>query len=860
MKKLMIFLLFMLTLGINNLSAQCTNADFSSGDFSNWQGSTGENSAGIYSSIVNGIVQGVTNSDPIDVGRHTIINAPGTDPNTGNLLSILPPSGTSCARLGNMNYNGEAERLIYPVLVSTTNSSFTYQYAVVLEDAGHTATEQPKFSIRVTDPSGDVFDATCGIYEVTAAAGIPGFNTSSAYDDGETVRWKDWTTVGIDLSAYIGSTVNIEFTTYDCAIAQGAHFGYAYIACHCGSLDIDQICSGTDVVLTAPAGFSSYLWTPSGATTQSISLNSPVNGTIYSCTCTSVQGCNLVVTDTINIEPVIFTVNNDVICSGENTTLNVTPTGTYTYEWDTGDLTQSINVSPNTTTTYTVTATATGGCANSQNATVTVNPTPAGTTTSTQATCAGNDGSITVNMSIGTAPFIYQWSTVPVQNTQTANNLPAGTYTVTVTDANSCSTSITGTITSNEVLTTTANSTNETCGQSNGTATVNVMGSGNYTYEWNSTPPQYTQTATNLPANTYTVTVTDGICTATADVPIINLAGPSALITNITNTTCGYSNGSVIASGSGGFPTYTYEWNSTPPQYTANMINVPAGTYIVTVTDTQGCQATNSVTLTDTPGPSITFASNNETCDMSNGTATVSVIGGQTPYTYQWQDNQTNPTAINLPQGNYSVVVTDDNGCTVSGSVNVNETNGPTASFSASPKILTIMDETVSFLDNSSGNVVQWNWNLGDGSFESSVSFDHSYGIGTYTVTLIITDDNGCTDTTVDTIKVKDIYTFYIPNTFTPNGDGYNDYFYPQGVNVDPEKFNMYIFDRWGNLIFHTTEWDSDNNRPLEFWNGTEDNKGTFENVLMDVYVYKISTKELEGTKHEYIGRIDLIP
>ena len=126
-----------------------------------------------------------------------------------------------------------------------------------------------------------------------------------------------------------------------------------------------------------------------------------------------------------------------------------------------------------------------------------------------------------------------------------------------------------------------------------------------------------------------------------------------------------------------------------------------------------------------------------------------------------------------------------------------------------------------------------------------------------YLVTLIITDNNGCKDTTTDSIKVKDIFVLYIPNTFTPNGGNLNTYFCPQGMNVDPNKFDMSIYDRWGNLVFHTNQWLTTHS---EGWNGTKNNSGTLNDVVTDVYVYRIRLTDIDGLKHEYIGRITALP
>jgi len=307
---------------------------------------------------------------------------------------------------------------------------------------------------------------------------------------------------------------------------------------------------------------------------------------------------------------------------------------------------------------------------------------------------------------------------------------------------------------------------------------------------------------------------------------------------------------------------YVFNWNSNPAQVTQNLLNVPKGNYCVTVTDANGCTTTACVTIGQKPGPTASPISTNEICGQLNGTATVHAMGGLGNYTYLWSNGQTDSTATGLAQGTYTVTVSDL-GCSTTETINVMETPGPTAAFTAHPKVLTIMDGPVSFLDNSVGNVVNWQWIFGDLTPDGSGSYlTHPYPIiGTYLATLIITDNNGCKDTISDTIKVKDIFTFYIPNTFTPNGDGYNDYFTPKGIDVDPNNYMEYIFDRWGNLIFKTNKWDPVRHIAGETWNGTVNNSGNFNDVVMDVYVYRIILREIDnGPKHEYIGRISLIP
>lgn len=262
MKTLFIITLFfeMLFYNLSAFSQQnCQNADFSFHDFTNWQGFTGTYGA-------------CCPTPGIVTGRHTIIDSVGTDPNTGNGLSILPAELNVCARIGNSSTGAEAERLSYSFTVDSTNTAFYFYYAVVLEDPSHSLIEQPKFDIVAT---ASTTLGLCGEFHIISGAGIPGFQDYGG------VRWKDWTINGINLLNNIGENFTIDFTTYDCA--QSGHYGYAYISCGCMSKTIQATYSQDSlfITLTAPLGFN-YLWN-TGETTRVITINNPIEGTIYTC-------------------------------------------------------------------------------------------------------------------------------------------------------------------------------------------------------------------------------------------------------------------------------------------------------------------------------------------------------------------------------------------------------------------------------------------------------------------------------------------------------------------------------------------------------------------------------------------------
>jgi gliding motility-associated-like protein len=582
------------------------------------------------------------------------------------------------------------------------------------------------------------------------------------------------------------------------------------------------------------------------------------NCTPWEC-CTSSQVLDMVVIQSTPLAGITISGNvQDETCAGlHNGSITITvnnSTPPVTYTWSNNATTQNLtNISGGN---YSVTVTDAVGCTNTHSFTVGSHGPIVLNTSSTNEHCGNSDGTATVNATGGLGGYTYIWGTPPAQNTQTAVNLPGGTYIVTVSDG-ACTTTASATVMNQAAPSASiTNIINETCTHSNGGATVTATnGTPGYTYHWNCIPPQYTQTMTGVHAGPYSVTVTDmNNCTVINSVTITDSPPPVLSILSTTPANCGYSNGSIEISVNGGVPPYQYHWSTFPPQYTQTASGIPTGPYAVTVTDSNNCNATITGTVTQIPGPTASVTSTPEICFRSDGTITVTANGGYGTYTYNWNTNpqQTTQTAINLPSGTYTVTV-DDGGCTATTSGNIAFIPGPTAYFLAHPKVLTIIDGPVSFHDNSSGNIVNWQWTLGDGSMASGIAFDHKYNsVGTYVVTLIVTDNNGCTDTISDTIRVKDIFTIYIPNAFTPDGNGDNDYFFPQGVYWDPDYFEMDIFDRWGNLIYHT-------NTIGDKWNGTVNNSGKLDDVVIDVYVYVIRVKEMEGPKHEYIGRVTLI-
>ena len=202
------------------------------------------------------------------------------DPRTGNRLKTIPDGEFASVRLGNWDNGKEAESLVYPFIVDPSSTILLLKYAVVLQDPNHGVEDNPRFRLEILDASGNVIDPTCGVAYFAADKNRPGWQ--SAADD---VTWKDWTVVGLNLETYVGQTLQISLTTYDCALS--AHYGYAYFTLGCASATIETNSCGENpfVAVNAPEGFD-YTWTnpdypDSVWTTREIEIPSTDTTTYY---------------------------------------------------------------------------------------------------------------------------------------------------------------------------------------------------------------------------------------------------------------------------------------------------------------------------------------------------------------------------------------------------------------------------------------------------------------------------------------------------------------------------------------------------------------------------------------------------
>ncbi len=372
----------------------------------------------------------------------------------------------------------------------------------------------------------------------------------------------------------------------------------------------------------------------------------------------------------------------------------------------------------------------------------------------TNTACGGATGTINVNVTGGTQPYSYSWNTSPPQTTQDLANLPSGNYTLVVTDANGCTTPLGRSISqANAPTVTISTNTPVSCyGDNNGTAVVSAdNGTPPYTFSWNTTPPQASNAAHNLSPGVHIVTVTDAAgCSRQLSV---TTAQPPSLLVDMeyTNTNCGASTGTATASASGGNSPYTYLWNTTPAQSTQGITQLGAGVYTVTVKDARNCQVQQIVAIQSAANLGAAIINAQGTCDEVSGQATATTNNSNPPYSFQWNTTpvQTTPTAFNLPEGSTYVVVTDGSGCSQVLNVKIDTLYDVVA------KVVSV---TESSCGGSDGQIAMdgiggpapftYKW-LTNPVQTTATATGLTHGI--YTV--VITDANGCDDTTSAEVK-----------------------------------------------------------------------------------------------------------
>jgi gliding motility-associated-like protein len=332
-------------------------------------------------------------------------------------------------------------------------------------------------------------------------------------------------------------------------------------------------------------------------------------------------------------------------------------------------------------------------------------------------------------------------------------------------------------------------------------------------------------------------------------VDIIVNPNPTITATATPDSICVGENADISATSSGSATTYIWD-NGLGNGQTHSVSPATTTTYSVTGTDL-GCTGTTDVILNVVDIPTFTLGSTDDHCGQNIGSVFVQSNSGNT-FLWNTTPSSTLDSVTTLGAGTYAVKVSNAL-CSDSSTIVVNDIAGPVASFTVNPQVA-LLGQTVNCTDMSIG-ATTWNWTFGPSLGTSIVQnpFFSFYNEGTYTIYLTVTDDYACMDSTSREVTVSAPYTFYVPNAFTPDNDGINDYFIPKGIYVDEDRYSMTIFNRWGEPVFETQDVN-------QGWDGRV-NTTTIESteVSSDTYIYVIKLYDVNGEYHEYMGQVNLI-
>jgi len=502
------------------------------------------------------------------------------------------------------------------------------------------------------------------------------------------------------------------------------------------------LCNGGNGIatITASGGTGAYTYSWSSGATASVVAN--LAGA-YTATVTDANACTSAKNITIT-QPSALVSNTAVtnaLCNGGNGTATITSsggTGTYTYSWSSAATTSMIT---NLAGVYTATVTDANNCSSTNTITITQPSALVSGTAVTNALCNAGNGSATLTAFGGTGAYTYSWSSAAT--TSVIMNL-AGIYTVTVTDANSCTSAKNITIIQPSPIVINSAVTTVLCNGGNGSATITASGgTGAYTYSWSSAAT--TSVITNV-AGAYTTTVTDANnCTSTKTITITQPASLLASVA-IASVLCNGGTGTASITAFGGTGPYTYSWSSSASS--SVMVNV-TGVYTATVTDVNNCITTNTVTIMQPPALVSSTAVTNAVCNGVNGSATITVSGGAGAYTYSWSSGATT-SVVSLLAGAHTATVTDANTCKIVRSVFI--TQPPALTLTAAPNSPSVCSGNhVWFNSNGTGGTgaITYSWTSGP-----TTSYWGAYPTASATYTINIFDANNCTTSRIVSVTV----------------------------------------------------------------------------------------------------------
>ena len=798
--------------------------------------------------------------------------------------------------------------------VSAANPGITYWYAVVFDQdlkMAHDEFDQPYFRIRLFNQVG--VEVACASYDVNATTGAKGGFQTAPMDANTEAVYKDWVPIYIPLINYINQQMTIQFESSDCSKGGHFGYAYLAVDCNPYAVITSTpfLCGTSTAILTAPAGASTYKWTGPGVlqpdNEKSVTINKAGD---YHVTMTVTGNSGAICTfdlDTVikggpDAPTALFT--NTTVCVGNPTdfTDGSTPTGKVdSWSWDFNNdgvedskLQNPSYTFPNAGTFQVKLTVKQGPCDATIIQTVTVDPGPVLVITNPPPVCLPETvditlAAVTVGSTIGAGVLTY-WldnaASKPLTNPKTI--AVPGTYYIKV-SGNGCSDIKPVVITFNSLTKLVITNPPVVCAPAtvditNPAVTADSTGNGILSY-WKD--PALTVSLPNPTAVTtgvYYIKSTPSTGAGCASVASVTVTINEVPTVNAGTATGGCPGTVVKLVGSFGGSATSVSWsggagifadkNSPVTTYTPTEGEFALGTITLTLTtnDPDGpcTPASSDVVVTLYQNPNINFiADKKKGCPVHCVQfSDSSIVTGGKIMQWQWNfgdpSSSSNTSDLQHPKHCYestgfydvSLTVTSDKGCVSSWTYAkmIQVFAIPIAEFIPYPNPASMYDPKVTLRNASSPDVVYWNYHFGDGDSVSPRTMSPVYlypgtASRSYLATLQVRNGDGCVNRVEHWIDIGPEFTFYIPNAFTPTrNDGINDTFFGKGVGI--VKYHIWIFDRWGNMVFNTANIE-------EGWDGRANNGKDV--AQQDVFVWKVELTDIFERKHHYIGTVTIV-
>ncbi|WP_339919629.1 PKD domain-containing protein [uncultured Flavobacterium sp.] len=838
-------------------------------------------SSGGCSNLTSSIAEVVINQNPVISSKTTLIcsgnsftvapqNSAGDIVPNNTLFSWTTPIVSPFGVITGAVSQPTPQPTISQTLVNSSSNPATVSYTVTPISGlckGNTftimVTVNPSISSTVTLTNSTCFGANNGEIQTSSTGGIP-FSTGPSY----TYSWTGPN--GFNSSA--SNISNLAPGNYDLSIsdAGGCPITKTYTI-----TEPNDIIIGTDlhknvscfnkadgsVAITVSGGTLnySYAWTKNGSPYSIAEDLANLAPGIYVLSVSDAKNCGPKTASFTITEPpildVTLTSKTDLLCSGHPTgaiAINVVGgTAPYNYAWTgpNGFTSSNKDLDAIAAGTYNLVVTDNSGCSKTLSVTLSQPSEIIITATTTPIICYGdNDASIRIAVSGGLAPYQILWSNLGSSTFQ--DNLSAGDYLITVTDSNNCVKTLNVNIPEAPIFTINPVVKNISCfGNNNGSINLNLVGGiapVKLVWDDNATAGNVRN---NLGPGSYTVTIVDSKpCTIKRTFIILE---PQLLVlsANVTNAfDCDNANsGAINLLVAGGTAPFSYAWSNGAT--TEDLANIPAGNYMVTVKDANGCSQQAQYSINRPPAIVIGVVTKTEfdcAAKYIKQNFVAQVSGGVPPYLFEWSSGTVsgaNNEIMNTSQNGTAILyVTDAIGCKANYSFNVKLQSLGTPSYNTSSYFYSSygnysINDPIQFTNTATGDYISVAWDFGDGSVSAEPNPVHTFiNPKDYVVTQTVTYPFGCIYVQKITFIVEKGYLLVVPNAFTPNNDNINDTLRP--VTKALKNVRLDIYDTWGSLIY------SETGEILRGWDG----KIKGQNAENGNYFCKVSGETFYGT------------